>query len=194
MERNNINTNTVNRKIKTHNGWKIAVAVLVFTLAGTIGVFTFFTIKNNGERNDLKNKVASLQKDEKEECSNTTDIAEQPKGETPEESSPASYLTIESWGVKLKVPDGLNYDMVYYPGTYGDGPETLVDITSKISLGGDDYSAHAYIIRSQNSTFQTQGHKYRQIGKIGGYYYFVDEADLIQGLLVTATLTLTPAN
>ena len=193
MEEQNLNTGTIAQSIKKHKGWQIAAIALAVVLVGTAGAFAFFAVNSNNEKNELKDTIASQRGVEMEECpENTAEITpEEPIEDLPEEPVVRNFLTIKEWGVKLEIPDGLNHGATYYVGTYGDGPEALVDITSKISLDGDDYSAHAYIIRSRNSSFQPL--KYRKIGKIGDYYYFVDEADLIKALLVNATTTLVSA-
>ncbi|MCL2507762.1 MAG: hypothetical protein FWF05_01160 [Oscillospiraceae bacterium] len=187
------NNNNIIENTKSNPGWKVAVICLAVALVVSGGIFAFFMIKSNDEKAKLQDTIASQQNVKNEECpENATDTpAELPTEDLPEEPTVKNFLTIKEWGVKLEIPDGLNYGVTHYVSYYGDGPEEFVDITSKISLDGDDFSAHAYIIRSRNNSFQP--YKYRKIGKIGDYYYYVEEADLVKALLVNATMTLVSA-
>ena len=204
MENNSITTVEETDTKKANNfGWKISVIFLTIALIVACGALVVVVLKNNNEKVDLQDTITSLQNTQLKECFEDTvaKITDEPADALPTEPEVSGnnvrrYLAITEWGIKIEIPSGLENDASYYIDAYGDDDAAeLVAITSKISvrvLDSDDYTVQAYIIRTQNKSFQPTG--YKQIGKIGNYYYFVDDVDLVtltHTVLVNAARTIT---
>ncbi|MDR1384875.1 MAG: hypothetical protein LBJ67_13660 [Planctomycetaceae bacterium] len=145
MENNNI-TETDEKKNSVF-GWKVAIAILSVALLGTIGVFIFFSVKNNNENialereidllsdnknADSENKIAlSNATEEKSVCEDVSEIEEKETEYNSTETDNRTYLTITEWGVKFEIPYGLgevtysiNQNTVALYTTLGDDPIT----------------------------------------------------------------------
>ncbi|MCL2165396.1 MAG: hypothetical protein FWH55_13655 [Oscillospiraceae bacterium] len=111
---------------KIRNHWKIAAIILIVVTPVLAGTTVFFAVKSQ----NAKFNVSTTEK-ESNESNSSSNNTKCPDTEMPEINE-NNFLTIEEWGVKFKIPYGLE-DVTYEMRI--SGGITIVDLYTRL---GDD--------------------------------------------------------
>ncbi|MDR0957173.1 MAG: hypothetical protein LBM09_01185 [Candidatus Nomurabacteria bacterium] len=166
MEMNTESTTTTKNE-KANNIWKTMGIILIIVLV-IAGSGVGFLIKQNGDINkelsDSKDKVNSLQ-DQINEAENDSNES------TAETNRDERYLVMEEWGLKFKIPTGIE-DVKYV--IDGDMAYFVARPFDTVYVSDLDIEDHAIgtLFRSKDSKIDSIGSGIVEGKKVGDYYYY----------------------
>ena len=145
--------------------------MIITTLIATGGAVLFF-IKANG----LNSKLADLEKNKNESTKTAQNSSGKSAQENGESNTDDSYLVINEWGVKLKVPAsaGIKYDYSTYEGGEGIGltNDKLLSIDSHCSCQFGSMSRRTAEATLEDARNGDNPGKLVHLTPINGYYYY----------------------
>ena len=177
------------------NGWKSAVVILSITSCSGIGLFAASLLWKHDSETTLNSTIANLETSlvtlenrQPDNCPAETP-EEKPVDEVPEEPvlpeiSNRRYLTINEWGVKIEIPQGLQQMTYRYDSGMSDGRDSSVSLSGKLMKDfarGDSFDypfalkeTEVSISRAKTPTYQDQfmGTEKSDF-KVGDYYYYI---------------------